>query len=72
MAEAMVKDLKLRVSYETGVNEKGEPVFKTKTYSNVVETATATELYQVAQAIASLSAYPMSGVEKNDLYEIIG
>jgi hypothetical protein len=72
MATEMIKESKLRVSYEVGLSEGGKPIFKTKTYSNVVETATAEQLYQVAQDLASLSTYPMSEVEKNDSYEILG
>ena len=53
-------------------NEKGEPIFKTKTYANVIETVTADQLHQVAQALASLSNYPLSGVERNDVFELIG
>ena len=37
MAQAIMTDSKLRVSYETGLNEKGEPIFKSKTYANVIE-----------------------------------
>ena len=72
MAQAIMTDSKLRVSYETGLNEKGEPIFKTKTYANVIETATTDQLHQVAQALASLSNDPLSGVERNDLFELIG
>jgi Protein of unknown function (DUF1659) len=72
MAQAIITATKLLVSYETGMNEKGEPIFKTKTYSNVIEEATADQLHQVAQALASLSIHPLSGVKRNDLFELIG
>jgi hypothetical protein len=72
MAQAMMSSSKLRVSYETGLNEKGQPIYKTKTYSNVVEAATADQLHQVGQALASLSIYPVSMIERNDLFEVLG
>lgn len=62
----------LRVRYETGINEKGEPIFKKKSYSNVLEAATADQLFAVAQSLASLSTYPLSGVERNNLFDVIG
>ena len=71
MAEAIMTSSKLQVSYETGVDEKGNPIFKTKTYSNVKEEATADGLLQVAQGLASLSNYPFSGAKRNDVSDLI-
>jgi len=68
----MAKSFKLRLTYETGIGEGGKPIFKSKTYGSVVETATADQLYQVGQALASLSNVPLSIIEKTDLYEVIG
>ena len=56
---------------EPVVNEKGEPIFRTKTYSNVKEEVTADQLYQVAQALSSLSNDPLSGVKRNDVSELV-
>lgn len=72
MAEAMIIDSKLRLLFETGVNDKGEPVFKTKTYSNIRKNATADQLSQAAQALGGLSEYPLAGVERTDNFEIVG
>lgn len=72
MAEAMIIDSRLRLLFETGVNEKGEPVFKTKTYSNIRKEATADQLSQVGQALGGLSEHPLAGVERTDNYEIVG
>lgn len=71
MAQAVMTSSKLRLSYETGLNEKGQPVFKAKTYANVVEAATADQLQEVGQALASLSNYPLSEIERNDSFELI-
>lgn len=72
MAQAIITGSKLRLSYEIGLDDKGKPIFKSKTYANVVEEATTDQLHQVGQALASLSNYPLSGMERNDTFELIG
>ncbi|WP_409275962.1 DUF1659 domain-containing protein [Neobacillus sp. SCS-31] len=72
MAQALLADSKLRLVFETGVNEKGEPVFKSKTFSNLKTEATPDQMHMAATAIAALSADPLSVVERNDRSEIIG
>jgi hypothetical protein len=71
MTQAIMTSSKLLVSYETGLNEKGEPIFRTKTYPSVKEEVTADQLYQVAQALSSLSNDPLSGVKRNDVSELM-
>ncbi|PLR75202.1 hypothetical protein CU633_22350 [Bacillus sp. V3-13] len=71
MAQAMLMESRLRLVFETGVNEKGEPVFKTKTYSNVKKEATPDQLHQTALALAGLCADPLSSVERSDSVDII-
>ena len=65
MTQEIMTSSKLFVSYETGLNQKGDPIFKPKTYSSVKEEVTANQLYQVAQALSSLSNDPLSGVKRN-------
>ncbi|MGG0718552.1 DUF1659 domain-containing protein [Robertmurraya massiliosenegalensis] len=72
MAEAMIIDSKLRLLFETGLNEKGEPVYKTKTYNNIDKEATADQLSQAAQALGGLSLNPVISVERTDNFEIVG
>lgn len=72
LAQAMMIDTKLRLSFETGLNDKGEPVYKTKTFGNVKKTATADQLYQVSQAISQLCSDPLVTVVRNDSFDIIG
>lgn len=72
MAQAMMIDTKLRLSFETGLNDKGEPVCKTKTFGNVKKTATTDQLYQVAQVISQLCNDPLVTVVRNDSFDIIG
>lgn len=72
MAQAFAKGSKLRLYFETGLNEKGEPMLKGKVFNNINLTATHEELYQAAQAISSLCSYPLIIVERNDASEIVG
>lgn len=72
MAEVILYETKLRLSFETGMNQKGEPVYKTKTFANVKKTATAEELFRFAQAIAQLSKDPLSAIVKSDSSDILG
>ncbi|SEN88425.1 Protein of unknown function [Mesobacillus persicus] len=71
MAQAMLKNSRLTLVFETGMNEKGEPIFKGKSYANVQKEATADQLHQAATALAGLSAYPLSSVERTDNHDII-
>ncbi|WP_071393038.1 DUF1659 domain-containing protein [Bacillus tuaregi] len=71
MAQTLAKSFKLQLTFETGMNESGKPILKRKTYAGVVDSATADQLYQVGQALASLSIHPLSTVEKNALYEVM-
>ncbi|MFO1444905.1 DUF1659 domain-containing protein [Bacillus sp. Bva_UNVM-123] len=72
MAEVLLLDTKLRLRFETGMNEKGEPIYKTKTYGNIKKEATAEQLLQFAQAVASLCHDPLSAIVRNDSSDIVG
>lgn len=71
MAQAMMKNSRITLVFETGMNEKGEAIFKGKAYSNVRKTATADQLHQAATALGGLSAYPLVSVERTDNFDII-
>ena len=71
MALLMTKDSRLRLIFEVGTGEDGKPLFKAKSYSNVVEGATPEQLQQVGMALASLSNYPMSTIQQSELHEIL-
>ncbi len=58
--------VKLVMRLQTGVDGKGVPELSTRTYSKVKPTVTDQELYDVAQAIADLSAYPLYRVNRVD------
>ena len=71
MAQSIIAGSKLTLVFETGVNEKGEPVFKNKAYSNIKTAATADQLLLAASALGELCAYPMSAVTRTDQHEIV-
>jgi len=70
MAVTSIKESRLRLTFEVGTDEFGEPIHRVKTYNNVKTDAQADQLYAVAQAIASLSSSPLFLVERNDMTEI--
>jgi hypothetical protein len=71
MAQATLVDSNLRLVFETGVNEKGEPIFKGKMYSNLKHEATSDQLYQTAQALGNLCNDPLYTVERTDRSDIM-
>ncbi|MFE8699220.1 DUF1659 domain-containing protein [Cytobacillus sp. FJAT-54145] len=71
MAQAMIMNSKLRLVVETGMDEKGQPIHKPKTYNNIRKDATADQLFQAANALASLCQHLLVGVERTDNFEII-
>jgi len=71
MAEAVKKSTRLALTFETGFNQKGEPIYKTKSYNNIKIEATADQLMQGANALGSLTVHTLVNVERNDNSEII-
>jgi hypothetical protein len=70
MATADLKDLKIRLVYDNGVDEDGKPAFQYKTYSNTNLNATPDAIYQSAHQLGSLSSKTLINVEKNESYDI--
>ncbi len=71
MAQGMLKETQMRLVFETGLNEKGEPVYKGKSFNNVKKDATIDQIYQAAQAISGLCVYTLNAVERNDSFDVI-
>lgn len=71
MAEAVLSQTRLRLLFETGMDDTGKPTFKTKTFNNIKKTANANELHSTATALAGLSNYILDSVERNDSYDIV-
>lgn len=70
MAMAQLVDTNFRLVYEIGVDDKGDPIFKRKTYNNVKPASTDDQIFDVAKAIASLSNLTLFTIERADQKEI--
>lgn len=66
MAQANIVQSSLRLTFFAGVDNEGKEIFKTRTYSNLNVAASADQVYQVAQALASLVSNPLHAIERND------
>lgn len=72
MAIAQLYKTQLRLIQQHGVDmDTGQPIYKTKTYSNIRENATADQLYAAARAITSLQEWDLASVERRDDSKII-
>ncbi|MGE7602391.1 DUF1659 domain-containing protein [Peribacillus sp. NPDC097675] len=72
MANQIKLSTTLRLDFETGLNEKGEIIFKRKSFSNIKSDALADQLSATSKAIASVQNYPMGEVTRVDTNAIIG
>ncbi|MBV7504161.1 DUF1659 domain-containing protein [Bacillus sp. sid0103] len=71
MAQSLLEGTKLRLVFEGGMDEDGEPILRAKTFSNVKKDATTDQLFQAATAISVLCNDMLNKVERNDSSEII-
>lgn len=65
MAQFVFDKAQLMIEYLAGTNEKGDNVFKTKTFAHIRETATAEQLLAVSNAFSMLSNYQVSATYSN-------
>ncbi|MBT2720042.1 DUF1659 domain-containing protein [Bacillus sp. ISL-46] len=72
MALALLEVTKLRIVFEAGMDDDGNPILKAKTFSNVTKAATADQLSQAALAVAVLCNDTLNKVERNDSIAILG
>lgn len=70
MAAANLLESRIQLVYDYGVDGNGKPVFKTKSYSNLKVSATADQIFNASQALASLSSVPLFAIERNDTTDI--
>lgn len=70
MANAFLKSTRLRLVFELGTDGMDNPIYKNKIFNNIRRDATASELYQAAQAIGALSEHPIWAIERNDSFDI--
>jgi len=72
MAEALLEGTKLRLVFDGGIDNEGNPILKSRTFSNVRKESTVDQLYQAAQAISALCNDSLNSVERTDNFEILG
>ncbi|MGL5328791.1 MAG: DUF1659 domain-containing protein [Peptostreptococcaceae bacterium] len=62
-----LKDLSsLKMRFDCGLNNDGKSIIKSRTYSNVKSGATALDVYNVAETLASLQQHDLLSVIKQD------
>ncbi len=71
MAVANLLETKLRMVFEKGMDEKGNPILNVKTFNNIKKEATTDQLFQVAQAISALVNDSLTKIERNDMTDIM-
>ncbi len=71
MAQSLLEGTKLRLVFEAGMDDDGEPILRAKTFSNVKKEATVDQLFQAALAITVLCNDTLNKVERNDSFEIL-
>ncbi|MFC4356225.1 DUF1659 domain-containing protein [Chryseomicrobium palamuruense] len=70
MAAYNFKSAVLRLVYDDGLTIDGKPKRKVKTYSGMLESATADQMVQAADAFSSLSSKALIGAEKQQISDI--
>ena len=70
MALQLHESSALVIKYDTGKNDLGKVVIKTKSYGSVKENALADDLYAVAQSIAGLQDHMLQDILKKNAYSI--
>ncbi|MED4228046.1 DUF1659 domain-containing protein [Neobacillus cucumis] len=72
MAQALLAGTKLRLLFDAGIDNEGNPILKSRSFNNIKKEATVDQLFQAAQAISALCNDSLSRVERTDNSEIIG
>lgn len=65
-----IKESKLKLQLDGGLNDKGNPVVKSKTFSKVKTDAENDNLFSVATSFADLQEMPLIGVNRVDEVEL--
>lgn len=58
-----VLDTSLRLKVLVGTNDKGDPVFKIRSYKDVQKGAEPQDVYEVGQGLANLIKYSLSEIQ---------
>ena len=61
----------LRLIVQTGTDEEGNPVLKSRNYRNVKPTAADQDLFDIASTLAALQKHTLNGVQRVDEANLI-
>ena len=56
----------LRMVFQTGVNDNGDPVYRRRSMTNIKHNATDQYIYNVAETLAGLQGYNLAEVTRAD------
>lgn len=59
-----ISQLQMLLKFQSGVNDKGNPVYSTRTYSSVNTDATYDQIMDVAQGLGDLCTYPLDEISR--------
>ena len=60
------QDSRMIIVLQNGINAGGEPVYLKRTYKSVKPGAVDADIYEIAQAMASLQKYPLTSITRMD------
>jgi hypothetical protein len=61
----------LRLVFQTGVDDEGNPVYRNKNLSYIKPDASDQDLFDVAQALAGLQEYTLSEIKRIDTNRLL-
>jgi len=61
----------MSIKVQAGLTTAGAPAYKTLRFSSVKSSATDADFYEIANAVAGLQSYPMTGIERIDTANLV-
>ncbi|GAB6170974.1 DUF1659 domain-containing protein [Paradesulfitobacterium aromaticivorans] len=68
---ASARESVLVVTYQTGLSATGSPILRQRSFPNVKSSALDQDVFDVAQALYGLQEYPVTGVRRDNRFELI-
>lgn len=62
---------KLVIKVQTGVNTKGTPVYRQRTYANIKASAADADIYAIGNSLSGLQKYPAGSISRVDENELV-
>ncbi|WP_216831512.1 DUF1659 domain-containing protein [Alkalihalobacterium elongatum] len=66
----MLTNSRLVIMFETGIQPSGEPILKTKSFSNLKTGVTNEQLKAVADALIPLQGWTPFRIDRNNVYSL--